>query len=103
MVHGRSCALIQGQRERVEGILGHGQDLLDKTPLFLDAGTQEGEGCDGGSCFATLRGENRAGGVEGRGHLEEPQNEASTTDCTMMKLGESGSSVPSFESDFSVM
>lgn len=41
--------------------------------------------------------------MRGKGHLVEPKNEASTTDCTMMKLGESGSSVPSSESDLSVM
>lgn len=41
--------------------------------------------------------------LEGRGHPVEPKNEAHTTECTIMKLGESGSSVTSSESDFSVM
>lgn len=39
----------------------------------------------------------------GGGHLVEPQKEASTTEGTVMKLGESGSSVTASESDLSVM
>lgn len=38
----------------------------------------------------------------GGGHLVEPQKEASTTEGTVMKLGESESSVTASESDLSV-
>lgn len=47
-----------------------------------------------------LQGEN----IEVGGHfVEEPKDDASITECTVMKVGESGSSVTSFESNFSVM